>query len=133
MFQECATDRHIWLVKLKSEATPFIYKIALPAGVVEDPKRVNSFWNVEKKRLVIPIEEPLDHVEVDDEQGPGNNLLRSIIELTSKEGRTTETMAKSEREEYEMMHDRGELKGKTRKITPKMFDNDQKSLSEIMS
>ena len=123
MFQECATDRHIWLVKLKPDSTPFIYKIALPTDVVEDPKKVNTFWNAKKKRMVIPIEEPLDHLEVDDEQGPGNNLLRTLVEMTKQDERTVEKLAMSEMDEYKMMRDRGELKGKSVKISPKMFDN----------
>ena len=30
MFQECASDSNIWLVKLKSNMVPKIYKIELP-------------------------------------------------------------------------------------------------------
>ena len=73
--------------------------------------------------MVIPIEEPLDHVEVDDEQGPGNNLLRTLVEMTKQDERTVEKLAMSEMDEYKMMRDRGELKGKSVKISPKMFDN----------
>ena len=114
MFQECATDSNIWLVKLKKENTPFIYKFTLPAGVVEDEKRVNSFWNHKVKRLVIPIEEPLDHVEVEEEQ----SLHFSKADLFGDDVVDELMQAESD---FEVMKARGDLKGQSTRISPDIY------------
>ena len=81
MFQECSTDSNIWLVKFKKKDVPIIYKIELPKHIVKDPKRVNSFWEPTIKKMVVPIDEPLDHVEVEDEQGPIGKMFQSLMEI----------------------------------------------------
>ena len=63
MFQERSSDPHIWLVKMYRDKQSHIFKINMPAGVMEDESKVNSYFDQSLNRLVIPVEKPLDHTK----------------------------------------------------------------------